>query len=252
MAAAPAERDDTPAAVIALPLSHRPLLPGMTIQLQIHGALYNKLVTDLHMNKHSLVGAFLMQDRTMPPVVAKPPASRKVAINGRPIYALPKIRVPQTIDRVLMASQFIDIPHINDIHKVGTLCKVVQLTQDRSLMIESLRLIKASSMADRSLLTVNVNGRPDDIITDWDLAHQLKCAIVEAARHMIDRKHMYEAHLRVVVERATADLNGTDLSLLVNQVGGLCTSMSPSQEQVLLEQADPLKRAALLLHCMAL
>lgn len=32
-------------------------------------------------------------------------------------------------------------------------------------MIESLRLIKASSMADRSLLTVNVNGRPDDIIT---------------------------------------------------------------------------------------
>lgn len=40
---------------------------------------------------------------------------------------------------------------------------------------------------------------------------------------MIDRKHMYEAHLRVVVERATADLNGTDLSLLVNQVGGLCT-----------------------------
>lgn len=84
------------------------------------GALYNKLVTDLHMNKHSLVGAFLMQDRTMPPVVAKPPASRKVAINGRPIYALPKIRVPQTIDRVLMASQFIDIPHINDIHKVGS------------------------------------------------------------------------------------------------------------------------------------
>eukprot|EP00474_Spongospora_subterranea_P003535 CRZ03993.1 hypothetical protein [Spongospora subterranea] len=234
----------TPSHVVALPLAHRPLLPGLTVQLKIHESLYNKIATDMHLQNHSMIGAFLVRP---PPGVLGERRIRYAMVNGIKCR-IPAIPMPHSIDRDMIASQFVDIPHINDIYQVGTLCKIVDMSVDRGIFIESLRPISAKSLADKSMLTVNIEPRQESVVNNSEAVIEMKKSIVNVARQMANDCHEYAKHLRVVVEHARHSLVDTDLGLLVNQVGGLCTSMSADQEQTLIEEPDPFVRGEILLN----
>jgi ATP-dependent Lon protease len=192
-----------------------------------------------------MLGAFLVHS----PVVKSDPI--EVQVSGRE-KIVPEIGVPSNVDRLSIASQFIDIPHLDDIYKVGTLCKIVDLNAQRSLLIESLSLIEAQDISHPALLTVNIAHRQDELLKpdQLNMANNLKFDVVRCAEKMAQQNHVYKSHLKVVIERAQSDMDATDLSMLVNQVAGLTTTIDPDDEQSLVEERNVIARASRLLALM--
>lgn len=104
--------------------SHRPLLPGMTIDLRLPPLLYNKILTEAVTQEEGrgMIATFLVN----------------ASAHSTPVHigtqTLPPLSEGQRAPANLYASQFVDLPHLDDIHHIGTLCRIMSLSRDRHVV----------------------------------------------------------------------------------------------------------------------